>query len=67
MPNVYIGEEKAVYKESLAEGLPSRIHRVYIENEMGRLELLVPVNKNLEPKYEIQVPYMNRSNVLGEH
>ena len=67
MPNVYIGEEKAVYKESLAEGLPSRVHRVHTKNEMGRPELPVPMNKNLGPEYKVQVPYMNCSNILDKH
>ena len=67
MPNVYIGEERAVYNESLAEGLPSGVHEVHTENEMGRSELPVLRNKNLGPEYKVQVPYVNCSNVLGKH
>ena len=47
VPNIYIREERAVYKESLAKGLPSGVHRVHTENEMGCPELPVPINKNL--------------------
>ena len=53
MSNVYIGKERAVYNESLAEGLLSGVDGVHIENEMGRLELPVPMNKNLGPEYKV--------------
>ena len=67
MSNVYIGKERAVYNESLAEGLLSGVDGVHIENEMGRPELPVPMNKNLGPEYKFQVPYVNCSNILGKH
>ena len=50
MPNVYIGEERAVCNKGLAECLSSGIHKVNTEDEMGCSELPVPMHKNLEPK-----------------
>ena len=67
MSNIYIGEERAVYNKGLAEGLPSGIHRVHAEDEMGCLELPVPMNKNLRPEYKVQVSNVNRSNISGKH
>ena len=67
MPNVYIGEEMVVYNESLAEGLPSGVHGVHTENEMGRPKLPVSMNKNLGLEYKVQVLYVNCSNILGKH
>ena len=67
MPNVYIREERVVYNESLAEGLPSGVHGVHTENEMGRLELPVSMNKNLGLEYKVQVLYVNCSNILGKY
>ena len=67
MPNVYIGEERAVHNESLAEGLPSGVHGVHTKNEMRHSELPLLMNKNLELEYKVQVPYVNCSNILGKH
>ena len=67
MPSVYIGEERAVYNEGLAERLPSGVHRVHTKDEMGCSELPVPMNKNLGPEYKVQVSNVNRSNILGKH
>ena len=67
MLNICRGEERAVYNKGLAEGLPSGIHRVHAEDEMGCSELLVPMNKNLGPEYKVQVSNVNRSNILGKH
>ena len=67
MLNVYIGEEKAVHNERLAEGLPSGVHEVHTKNEIRHSKLPVPMNKNLELEYKVQVPYMNYSNILGKH
>ena len=53
MSNVYIGEERVVYNESLAEGLPSGVHGVHTETEMGRSELPVSMNKNLGLEYKV--------------
>ena len=67
MPNVYIGVEMAVYNKGLAEGLPSGIHRVHAEDEVGCPELPVPMHKNLGPEYKVQVPNVNCSNILDKH
>ena len=67
MPNVYIGEERTIYNKGLAEGLPSGIHRVHAEDEVGCTELPVPMHKNLGPEYKVQVPNMNCFDILGKH
>ena len=67
MSNVYIGEERTVYNKGLAKGLPSGIHRVHAEDEMGCSELPIPMHKNLEPEYKVQVSNVNCSNILGKH
>ena len=50
MSNVYIRKEKAIHNKGLAEGLPSGIHKVNAEDEMGCPELPVLMHKNLGPK-----------------
>ena len=67
MLNVYIGKERAVYNKGLTEGLPSGIHRVHAEDEVGCPELPVPMHKNLRPEYKVQVPNVNYSDILGKH
>ena len=67
MSNVYIEEERVVYNKGLAEGLPSGIHRVHTEDEVGCLELPVPMHKNLGPEYKVQVPNVNYFDILGKH
>ena len=67
MLNVYIRKERVVYNKGLAEGLPSGIHRVHAEDEMGCSELPVSMHKKLGPKYKVQVPNVNCSDILGEH
>ena len=49
MPNIYVREERTINNKGLAEGLPSRVHRIYAEDEVRRTELLVLVHKNFRP------------------
>ena len=49
VPNVYVREEWTVYKEGLAERLPSGVYQVYAENEMGSTKLPIPVNEDFRP------------------
>ena len=44
-----------------------RVYGIYTKDKVRRPELHVLVNNNLRLEYEIQVPYMNRSNVWGKH
>ena len=49
VPNIYVREEWAIYKEGLAERLPSGVYRVYAENEVGNTKLPVLVNEDFSP------------------
>ena len=51
----------------MLEGLPGRVDRFDSENQMGCSELPVPMNKNLRPKYKVQVPDMDYSNVWDKY
>ena len=67
MPNVYVGEERIVNNKGLVEGLPSGVHRIYVEDEVRCTELPVSVHKNFGPEHKVQVLNVNRSDVLGKH
>ena len=67
MLNIYVGEERTVNNKGLAEGLPSRVHRIYPEDEVRCMELPIPVHKNFGPEHKVQVPNVNRFDVLGKH
>ena len=49
VPNIYVREEWAIYKERLVERLPSGVYRVYTENKVGSTKLPVPVNEDFRP------------------
>ena len=64
MLNVYVGEERTVNNKGLAEGLPSGVHRIYVEDEVRCMKLPVLVDKNFGLEHKFQVPNVNLSNVL---
>ena len=51
----------------MLEGLLGRVDRFDSENQMGCLELLIPMNKNLGPEYKVQVPDMDYLDVWDKH
>ena len=67
MPNIYVGKERTVNNKGLAEGLPSGVHQIYAEDEVRCTELPVPVHKNFGLEHKVQIPNVNRSDVLGKH
>ena len=47
--NIYIRKEWTIYKEGLAERLPSGVYRVYAKNEVGSTKLPIPMHENFRP------------------
>ena len=56
-----------VYQKHLLKRLPSRVYGFNFDNQMGRSELLVPVNEYLGPKHKVQVLNMNCLDVWDKH
>ena len=67
MSDVDIGKKGAVDYEGLTKRLPSGVNGLYAENEVRSPELTIAVEKNFGSKDKIEIPHVDRSDILGEH